>query len=103
MTKPPAQARNAQTLAVFKSSALFDALDPASLQQLLGMARTIRLDRGQVCQTRDSRVDGVVIVANGFLRISLSNTEGKRPVVRHLGPGNTWRFQDRSATPSSFW
>jgi|APFre7841882630_1041343.scaffolds.fasta_scaffold52925_2 CRP/FNR family cyclic AMP-dependent transcriptional regulator len=92
MTKSPQQSRNAQQLAIFKSSALFGALDPASLRHVLGMARTVRLDRGQVYQSRGARVDGVVIVANGFLRISLSNSEGKRHVVRHLGPGQIFNL-----------
>jgi CRP-like cAMP-binding protein len=92
MTKPTAESRTPQTLALIESSALSDALDPASLRQLLAMARTVRLARGEVYQTRGSPVDGVVIVAKGFLRISLSNTEGKRHVVRHLGPGQIFNL-----------
>jgi CRP/FNR family cyclic AMP-dependent transcriptional regulator len=83
-----AASRRAQTLAVLKASALFDTLEPAALQQLSEAARTVHLDRGQVYQTRGSRVEGLLIVAKGFLRISLSNGEGKRHVVRHLGPGS---------------
>jgi CRP/FNR family cyclic AMP-dependent transcriptional regulator len=92
VTKSPPESGNAQKLAVFESSALFGALGPAALQHALGMARTVRLEPGQVYQTRGSRVEGVVIVAKGFLRISLSNSDGKRHVVRHLGPGQIFNL-----------
>jgi CRP/FNR family cyclic AMP-dependent transcriptional regulator len=87
VTKSRRDSGDAHKLVALKSSTLFDALDPAALQRVIGSTRTVQLARGQVYQTRGSRVEGVVIVAAGFLRISLSNTEGKRHVVRHLGPG----------------
>jgi CRP/FNR family cyclic AMP-dependent transcriptional regulator len=87
MTKSQPDTGDHDTRAIFASSALFDMLDTSSLARLVKAARTVRLDRGQVYLRRGSRVEGVVIVARGYLRISLSNAEGKRHVVSHLGVG----------------
>lgn len=92
MTKPPQPLRTAPTLATLESSALFGTLDAAALQSVLARARTIQLDRGQVYQSRGDRVEGVVIVARGYLRVCLSNAAGKRHVVWHLGPAEVFNL-----------
>ena len=92
MTKPPPQSSEAHVPAILGSSALLDGLDPTCIGDLLGMARRVHLERGQVYQTRGAGVEGVVMVAEGFLRVSLSNTDGKRHVVRHLGPGQVFNL-----------
>jgi len=92
MTKPPREPSDAPALAVLKPSALFGVLEPESLRPWVGKTRSVRLERGQVYQQRGARVDGVVIVVKGFLRVSLSNQEGKRHVVGHLGPGEIFNL-----------
>lgn len=92
MTKPTQQLRNTPALATLESSALFGVLDAAALQSVLARARTVRLARGQVYQSCGDRVEGVVIVASGYLRICLSNAAGKRHVVWHLGPAQVFNL-----------
>ena len=92
MTKSSQELHDAQALAALKASALFGVLELEPLRRLLAEIRSVRLDRGQVFQSRGVHVDGVVIVVSGFLRISLSNSEGKRHVVTHLEPGQIFNL-----------
>lgn len=92
MTKSSQELHDSQALAALKASALFGVLELEPLRRLLAEIRSVRLDRGQVYQSRGARVDGVVIVIHGFLRISLSNPEGKRHVVTHLEPGQIFNL-----------
>lgn len=87
MTKAQQESGDGRTRAILESSALFDMLDAVSLTTLIKAARTVRLEPGQVYLRRGSRVEGIVIVAKGHLRISLSNVDGKRHVVSYLGAG----------------
>jgi CRP/FNR family transcriptional regulator, cyclic AMP receptor protein len=92
MTKLPRKSDDEPALAVLRSSALFGMLDAESLRPWVGETRHVRLGRGQVYQQRGARVEGVVIVTKGFLRISLSNAQGKRLVVGHLEPGQIFNL-----------
>jgi CRP-like cAMP-binding protein len=87
MTKAQQESGDGRTRAILESSALFDMLDAVSLMMLIKAARTVRLEPGQVYLRRGSRVEDIVIVAKGHLRISLSNVDGKRHVVSYLGAG----------------
>ena len=92
VTKPSAEAPNAAPLAVLERTALFGVLDAESLRRLMPATVSVRPARGQVYQLRGARVNGVVIVVRGFLRICLSNVQGKRHVLSQLEAGQIFNL-----------
>lgn len=92
MTKPLQERSAGQAAAVLGASPPFDVLDAGALDALARCTQRVRLARGQVYQQRGARVEGIVVVTAGFLRISLSNPQGKRHVVAFLEPGQVFNL-----------
>lgn len=69
---------------------LFSALDPASFQRLVAMARLARFPKGKMIFRQGQECPGVFVVGSGLVRVFKTAPSGKEQVLHVVGPGLTF-------------
>ncbi len=71
-------------------SRLFHDLQPDARAELARFARRVNVTRGEVVHAAERAPDGVVIVAAGYVALSVQETRGREKVVELCGPGESF-------------
>jgi len=76
-------------------------LGPESLAVLTRASRRVALTRGQVLWRRGERADAVAVIVRGRIDVVRDSANGKRMLLRSLGPGESAGFSALSALAHS--